>query len=427
MRFLVCALANEPDGGVIPAEPRLDGLDPRRSVARVQGGYRILPTPRPCTTDGTVWVLRAGRPTPASEDERALLDDACGRGSFELAWFEGALDGWPGDSLPACMTIEYAAFDTGAAEAEAHAITPMHARRLAAPFPDAASAVVSDVLVRHGRAPDLLERVLTELIANAVGHRGYAPQYIECAVVVEDFTDLVSVRSPGAPPRPVVQPDGSLRGRWSRNSRLMARLGEACLVHQQGRGLAIAPRLARDAGYEMRVRVEIDQVIAELVPDPSRWDHAPDRLRQCQPEAVRADRIVDHIQSCMEASVADISTALWMPVHRARVFSAPRRRGARRADLRSVPLAPADLPPDARRGGAPVVAHGPAPTPRLVAGHLRGGALGHRSRLPGRAPSGEHRKRRGGGRGRATVSRRGPRAVARAADGRAVPAGRLAG
>ncbi|MFZ5477567.1 MAG: winged helix-turn-helix domain-containing protein [Myxococcota bacterium] len=295
------------------AKPHLDGLEPRPETARVPRGFRILPTASPCVGNGTVWVLRDGRPAAASPEELAVPDDACGRGSFELPWLHGAVNGWPVDPVPSCMRIAYAAFDTGAAETAAHAMAPSHARSLPAPFATAASAVVSALLIRHGRAPDLLDRVLTELIANAVGHRSYAPAYVERALVVEDFTDLVRVRRPGAPPRPVVQPDGSLRGRWSRNPRLMARIGEAGLVHQQGRGLAIAPRLARDAGYDMCVRVGADEVIAELVPVPSRWELAPDRLRQRQPEAVRADRIVDHLWSSMEASVADIATSLGMP------------------------------------------------------------------------------------------------------------------
>ncbi|MFZ5479241.1 MAG: hypothetical protein ACOZNI_20925 [Myxococcota bacterium] len=314
MSTLACALANEPDGGVVPDEPQLEGLEPRPTIARVAGGYHISPTASPCLArDGTAWVLRAGAPVAATPEERALLDDACGRGPFELPWLDGATNGWRGDPLPACMTVEYAWFDTGAAEAEAHAIAPVHARSLAAPFASAVSAVVSDVLVRHGRAPDLLERVLIELIANGVGHRSYAPPYVERAVVVEEFTDLVRVRSPGLPPRPVLLPDGTIRGRWSRNPRLMAHLGMEGLVHQQGRGLAIAPRLARDAGYEMRVRAGADEVIAELAPVPSRWERAPDRLRQRQPEAVRADRIVDHLSRCSEASVASVATALSMP------------------------------------------------------------------------------------------------------------------
>ncbi|MFZ5476692.1 MAG: ATP-binding protein [Myxococcota bacterium] len=251
--------------------------------------------------------------TTATPEERALLDDVAGCGSFELAWLEGALNGWPAAPVPGCLTVWYARYDTGIGEAHAHAIAPVHARAIPAPLHASVGAVVSEVLVRHDRAPDLLERVLTEVIANGVGHRSYAPQWVEVPVIVEDYTDRVRVRSPGMPPERVLRNDGSIVGRWSRNPRLMAGLGAFGLVHQQGRGLVMAPRLARDAGYRLALLAADGEVVVDVIAHPESWEHSPDRVRQRQPEDVRAERILDHLARASEASISSIASALMMP------------------------------------------------------------------------------------------------------------------
>lgn len=276
----------------------MDGLQPAPRFVREREGVRVYPSQRPCVDrHGVAWVLDGDRVRPIADGEFVILEDDCGLATF----------------APVLTGIALHLYDTGAAEVDARGIEPVHARLVPPPEVEAVQAVASDVLAVHTRAPDLLERALLEVLVNAVGHRSFAPAFVDEPVRVDVFTDLVRVTSPGAAPRPVRALDGTIVGRWSRNPKWMAELCSAGLGHQQGRGLAMAPRLARDAGYGFAVRSTLDAVVAELRAEPERWDLPRDRVRQRQPDALRAERILDQLTNADTLSVTELAEALQMP------------------------------------------------------------------------------------------------------------------
>lgn len=219
----------------------------------------------------------------------------------------------PADAALPCLGLEYRQYETGAGEADLRDLPPAHQRWLPGPAAEAIDALVVELVVGHPLRPDLLQALLRELLVNAVGHRSYAPPYVDRPVLVERFTDQYRVTSPGGLVSRVAAEDGTIRGRWSRNPRLMGYLGRQGYAHQQGRGLALVRAAARDVGCVWSMEARPDVVIARLQIDGALLVRAPDAVRQRFPADGRKARVLDAIRRRRAASVSELEAELDMP------------------------------------------------------------------------------------------------------------------
>lgn len=271
------------------------------------------------------------KPRLASLDEHALLLDAFGLGDHESEPAPESVDlrnsgamtfaptvadaimfGRPLAGAPACFGIDYQLFEGGYQETGARGRGPAHHRWILGPLPDAIDIVRYDVLGADPEPTECFFLLLTELLVNAIGHRSYAPPYINEPVRVAQYSDAIVICSPGCPPRPVDAEDG-ITGRFSRNPTLMASLVRRRLARQQGKGLSVAQQLARGAGYVFSLTATTEAVEAKLVVAPWRWDDSPPRSPKRLPGGTRARAVIGLLETVPEANAALISTRLKMP------------------------------------------------------------------------------------------------------------------
>ena len=333
MLELICALANLHGGGTVEHssidQARLGDLDPTPRTTRLGSSTRIHPTHQPCCLPGMgVLTLDGDTARPADAIELDELYDACGLASFDLAplppeFLVEPLDapdlataivtGTPAGREPAALGVTYRQYGTGLGEVSVRDLSPSHERWLPGPLPEAVEALIADVLACDRHRPDVLEPLLWELLVNAVGHRSYAPRWLDTPVVVEQFTDAIRITSPGPLPRCVAVKKGVVEGRWSRNPHLMALLQESKRALQQGRGLTAGPLLARTAGLTLAVEDHADRVVVHLRVVPKLRFSPGSEIRQRLPAGERQARVVAYLLQVEQARTAAIAEALAMP------------------------------------------------------------------------------------------------------------------
>jgi len=349
MLNLICALANHHGGGVLelasigPAQ--LEELDPTPSTTPLGSRTQIHPTPQPCCLPGAgILILDGDVPRPADAIELDELYDACGLASFDLAPLApdllaeplasndlatAIMEGTPASREPTALGITYRQYGAGIGEASARDLSPRHERWLPGPLPEALEALIADVLACDRHRPDILEPLLWELLVNAIGHRSYAPRWLDTPVFVDQFTDRIRITSPGPLPRCVAARKGSVEGRWSRNPHLMALLQDSGRALQQGRGLAAGPLLARTAGLQMAVEDHADRVVVQLQVVPKLRFRPGAELRQRLPAGEREARIVNYLLQVEQARTTAIAEALVMPPSTTRATLAALARAGR--------------------------------------------------------------------------------------------------
>jgi len=371
MLDLVCALANRHGGGTISAAEyarvRCEQLEPVPRTTTSKGHVRIHPTMEPCSVRGRgIFIISVEGPRLAEALEIGEIRDACGLAEFDKTplpahLLKESLDsselaavlvsGVPAGRELGALGITYRRYGTGIGEATARRLAPQHERWVPGPLPEAIEALVCDVLAFDRHRPDLLEPLLWELLINAVGHRSYAPRWLDTPIELDQFTDQLRISSPGALPRRVAAKDGAVEGRWSRNPHLMSLLQRTGRALQQGRGLTAGPQLARTAGMELSVEDHADRVVVRLQVVPRLRFRPSGEVRQRLPVGEREARIIAYLATVEQARTAVIAQALVMPASTTRATLAALVRAGRVAQTEREPRSPKQawrLTPDER-------------------------------------------------------------------------------
>lgn len=283
----LCALANHPEGGRWPEaviDPRaLQVVTPAPTVVFRDGGWVVLPARAPARVRDTCWILEPTRPVaPTPEQLQDLLD----------AFGDAELDAEPANDvrrsrdsvgepvftggLPGALSIELATYDGGMRECLALGKRPTQCTTLPAPLMESADSVANEALALL-RGGDALERLMLEVLFNAVGHRSYAPRFSLVPIRVSVYTDAVSVASPGGFPRRSTDVSGAREHRWSRNRALMAQLRAAGRASEQGRTLPVVAERARRDGWDLQTQGTCEAVVVTVWAAP--------------PQTVRGERI----------------------------------------------------------------------------------------------------------------------------------------
>ncbi len=331
----LCALANlDRDGGWILREERSTASLKRRlrdAAARLSPAPRLrvysLPEgcgvavqalsrgEQPCRDGDAVWLVDGRSTRRATPEQEEALWDRAGVASCELSgtnipWahptlsvgeaLEAGLATEDGDftlagaaclasggrGLPRALLVSLEWFELPREEAEAREERPSWIGFSPPPLHRGIEALAVELALRGvgpGQRQDIAIQLLREVLFNAVGHRSYHARFQDEAVVVRSWSNAIEVVSPGLLPRSVEVSEGWLRGRWSRNPRLMGQLTRHGCTHQQGIGRERIPGLAGRLGWTVSV-FEDGEAVCYLL------ERTPQRLRSTRETRQRTSR-----------------------------------------------------------------------------------------------------------------------------------------
>jgi hypothetical protein len=369
----IAALANRPMGGllVLPADRRIltesafrkeleraaRRCSPPLSLRVLRGAgwvaAHIAPAPGPARSGEETPVLVDGSVRSADPADLAGIRDARGDATFEHvasappeideqlaaalgladrdAWHAGALatmdhrvtvaGSWlvgRGDhGLPAC-TIKLerylATMEDASGRSAPRGVTLAYGPPAAEAVDLLSLQIAADLTRKVVRRSHPLPSAVRELLANAIAHRSYAPAFSSRAILVRQYTNAVAIDSPGCLPMGhVTFADGRVVGSWSRNLALTSLLGRVGAARQQGNGLSVADRLARESGYRLSLDPREDRVIVVLRVAPPPGLAEGTATRQRLPRHVRQERIVELLARMREATAQQIAEALDIP------------------------------------------------------------------------------------------------------------------
>lgn len=214
---------------------------------------------------------------------------------------------------------------------------PTEVRRLGLPtvamidvLADEAAVLLGDPL--PGALFDGVREAAAELLTNAVAHRDYS---VDSPIEVEQYTDAVRIRSPGAPAHAEIT-DGGFQGRGARNPALQHLLKLLGRGRQQGMGWQRCILLASGAGLSVDAQVRKGHTEVTLAIRPATRAHveAVDALAQERrlrlPGGTWDARLLDLLSDGEAWRPKDIQAALGIPRS---TLTTVLRRLAKRGDI----------------------------------------------------------------------------------------------